>query len=129
MTETPNVTETPNALEQALLDAKAGRASIEAYLKTLMEATVYVPTTQEVGPEAPAVHPLVFEHHGTALVAGFTSLDYVSRFQAQAKYCISMTGREFLAFVPDGHGVVINPGDENRSEIAPASIAGILRQF
>ena len=118
-----------NPLEQALHGVKTQQIPTEAFLHALIAGTLYVPSHEEVHADGSHFSPLLFERGGVPLVAAFTHLDRAVRHHEKAPFAVSLTGREFLAGLPDGYGVVLNPGYDVRSEILPQGIPAILRDF
>ncbi len=118
-----------NPLEQALVGVKTQQIPTEAFLQALVAGTLYVPSQEEVQADGSHFSPMLFERGGVPLVAAFTHLARAERYRDKAPFAVSLTGREFLAGLPQGYGLVLNPGYDVRSEILPPGIPAILRDF
>lgn len=114
-----------NTVELAIADAKAGRLAMGEMLRALLDAELAIPSGGEVQPDGSGFLPVVFDRNGTQMVACFTARKRVD-LGKMAPWCLTMKGREFLRRVPDGYGVVVNPGGTLGFEIDPDGLRRML---
>lgn len=118
-----------NEVERLLLQAKAGTAPVEEFLRKLAMATLFVSSTREVTEDGNGFMPLLFERDGVPLAAVFTAPSRAIPYSDKARYGLSMNGLEVFKRMPAGYGVVINPGHTATSEITPDGLKNIIRDF
>ena len=61
------------------------------------------------------------------MIAIFTSTDRIGDIGKTAPYALSMPARAFLEQIPEGHGIVVNPGDPAGFEMDPDGLARLMR--
>lgn len=114
-----------NELERCLIDAQEGRLPIDAFIAQLLEASLFVPSRTPVGLSGQGLQPLFYEREGRSMVVVFTATQRMGKsFTEHAKYCLQIQGRDLLQGIPEGYGMVINPGSTFGLEL-PAE--GLLR--
>ncbi len=118
-----------NAFEQALVSAKSGAISIEDFVKVLMASDVAIPSKTEVRPDSSGFQPLMLEKAGKFLVECFTDMERIGDIGKIAPYCLVMKGEEFLKWLPNEYGILINPGHSVGAEISAAGLAQIISKF
>ena len=60
------------------------------------------------------------------MIATFTTTEQIGDLAKLAPYALKMPTRDFLARVPAGHVVVVNPGQEAGFELDPAGLARLM---
>lgn len=118
-----------NDLEILLVKVQQGKIDFVDFFKFFMSAEIFVPSASEVMPDGSGMSPLLFEKNGDQILGVFSSLSRVSLFKGQADYCLSMKGRELIARLPAGYGIVVNPGFDKGFDVPPSGIKKILRDF
>ena len=73
--------------------------------------------------------PFVFDKEGAQMVAVYTDRERVKKLGSAARFCIVMTGRDFIDRLPPGFGVVVNPGFTIGLDIAPTDLKEIRQDF
>ena len=123
-------TEAPqNALENALLAVRDGRAPIEYCLRQLLASELFMLSTAEVGPDGAGFMPLLFDRDGVPLAAVYTTIERARAHQDMARMALRMRGGEIFARTPAGYGIVVNPGHQIGLEIPPAGVKEIVRDL
>ncbi len=117
-----------NALEEALAAGQTGRTSTEAFLKTLVESPIFIPSRQEVRPDGGGLAPLVLEQDGKPFVAVFTSAER-ARSAGPAAFCLQVVAGWALSQTPPGYGLVINPGFPLGLQIDADGVQNILGEL
>lgn len=118
-----------NALEQAMAEAKAGRLPTDAFLRLLLNTAVLIPSRREVLADGSGLSPLLPEREGVSYAALFTSPPRLEAVKGLAPFCLEMVASAFLARLPEGVGMVVNPGSTLGLEIAPHGVREILRDL
>ncbi len=118
-----------NDLETALVDAKDGRIRFEDFLRILMRSAVHVSSGTEVMADGTGFQPLLFDKAEGTLMAVFTARERATRFGDKAPFCLTMTGEQLMQRVPEGLGLVLNPGFSVGFELPADGVQGIRRDF
>jgi hypothetical protein len=118
-----------NDLESSLVAAQGKKITIEAFIRQLLECDLALPTANEVQNDGAGFQPILFEKQGTNMLAAFTDKSRALQLSHVATYCMVMNALEVLRRIPQGYGVVINPGFTVGLELSPDGIAQIVRDF
>jgi hypothetical protein len=118
-----------NELEQLLVSARSGQVELSTFLQALVNNDIYVLSKQEVKNHGKGFIPLIFEKEKRPLAAIFTSKSRTEPLKSQAQFLVSMQGSAFLKRVPEGFGIVVNPGNLLGLEITPQGVQEIIRDF
>ena len=103
--------------------------SFEDFMETFLANDIAVLSITEVGADGSGLTPLVFDKEGTEMVAIFTSLDRARTYSGSAQFALTINAREFLKRLPEGFGVVLNPGYTEGLDIDPEGVGRILASF
>ncbi|GAB2455829.1 hypothetical protein HD599_003156 [Conyzicola lurida] len=128
MTSTLRTGETrlPNPGIEADLDAAMnGELDMKSFLVRFADAAIIVPSVVDVASDAARFRPLLFEPDGESLMAVFTSRDRADRWAEAAPYSTVMLGRRIFEDLPDGVGILVNPGFGLGFQLAAAGIPAI----
>ena len=106
----------PSALEQAIA-TQDGAAVVPA----LLSSELVVPSGAPVGERFEGFQPVLFEH-GTPMLAVFTSLERARATADLAPYVVTLTGRQLVAMMPAGNGIVVNPGHPDGVELSATTV-------
>jgi hypothetical protein len=107
-----------NPLEQQLVEAQAGRVGIEEWLRSLVDATVFVPVTSGGGTSASLP---VLTIDGRPYVPVFTSEEELRGSQPDAT-AISPVLRDLLGGVSEAVGISVNPGRSVSLAVPPEDV-------
>lgn len=118
-----------NDLERALESARAGRSSMPAFLRVFRQSKVFVSSGAEIKPDGSGFQPVLFDKEGVQMVACFTAMERIGRFASLAPYCLAIKGGEFLQRIPEGYGLVVNPGQPVGFDVTPDGIRAIVAEF
>ena len=113
----------PSALEQAILSQDGA-----AVVPGLLSSDVVVPSGAPVGDRFEGFQPVLFEH-GTPMLAVFTSLERARVTADLAPYVVTLTGRQLLAMMPAGNGIVVNPGHADGVELSAATVERVRAEL
>ena len=113
-------------LDAAIAAAKEGRVPMDDLLRTLLGSELAIPSAGEVMADGSGFQPILFHKAGVPMVACFSSRDGMRDLADLAPYALMMDGRAFLSRVPQGHGVVVNPGAAEGFDITPEGLARML---
>lgn len=116
-----------NDLENLLIKVQERQVEFGDFIKYFLEADLFVPSGTEVMPDGSGMAPLLFEKNGVQMLGVFTAISRVKLFKDMTPYCLSMKGRELLARMPSGCGLVVNPGFDKGFELPPSGLKEILR--
>ena len=118
-----------NELENLLVKVQEKKAGFREFIESFLKADLSVPSDSEVMPDGSGMAPLLFEKNDVQMLGVFTSMSKVKLFKDKAPYCLSMKGRELLACMPSGYGLVVNPGFDKGFELPPSGLKDILKDF
>ncbi|MBA3940099.1 MAG: hypothetical protein C0520_02690 [Sphingopyxis sp.] len=99
------------------------------FLRLFSESDVIVPSGSEIMPDGSGFQPVLFDKGGTQMVACFTAMERIGDFSRLAPYCLSINGSEFLQGIPDGYGLVVNPGQSVGFDVTPEGLRQIVVDF
>jgi hypothetical protein len=118
-----------NELEVALLEAMNGKIPLGAFLSRFVDHDVAIPSRTEVEQTGKGMDPVLFNREGVQLVSVFIDLERAKSLAQSAQFCLLMKGRDLIARMPHGIGIVVNPGFTVGFEISPQGISEIRRDF
>lgn len=102
--------EPENEIETLIDNAKRGTASVAEVLALLTKSNLFVSSKREVQKDGSGFDPLLLGQAQTPLVAAFTAASRPALHRHVAEYFLQMPGAQFLARLPRGYGVILNPG-------------------
>lgn len=118
-----------NALEHVLVEAQSGRKSMDEFLRVLVSSHLFIASVEEIQPGVPGLSPLLFDRNGVPMAAVFTDSSRATVFAGRVKSLVRKNACDLLRHIPDGYGVVINPGFDVGLELLPDGIRGFLKRF
>jgi hypothetical protein len=118
-----------NELESILVQAKNGQVPVGDLMKTLLNSDVVLPSGSEVLADGTGFEPLLFSKEEVQMVACFTDKSRIGEYVKMTLYCLIMKGKDFFRGIPNGHGVVVNPGQEVGFDIPPDGVSKVLSDF
>ncbi len=116
-----------NDLERLLEKTQKDQFNFENFMKRFLIEEIVVPSSIEI--INGNFDPLLFNKDGIYMMASFTSIDLLEVYKREIKQYLMIVGRQMLEQVPDGIGIVVNPGYEVGFDISPKGIKQILRDF
>ena len=118
-----------NELERLLAHTQLQKSDFREFIKFFLKANIFIPSATEVMPDGTGLEPLLFDKKGTQMLGMFTSAGRVSLYKSQFLFCLSMKARDFIARMPEGFGIVVNPGFDTGFEMTPTGLSAIVRDF
>lgn len=113
--------------ETIMREARGGRATMDDVVLALAGTPILVPSSADFRGAPEKFQPLMFTSpQGTPVMAVFTARDRAARFAEMAPYLATMTGRNVLAGLQPGTGLVVNPGSGLGMEIPPPDVGRML---
>lgn len=94
----------------------------------LLRSELVVPSGAAVGPSFEGFVPVLFDRGKTPMLAVFTSLELTAKVSHQARFALTMTGRDLVLRMPGGHGLVVNPGHEVGFELFPDAVQAVAQR-
>lgn len=116
-------------LENLINDAKNKKIPISDFLINLVSSNLALPSGTEIMSNGDGFQPLLFQKEKTQMIACFTDLEKPKKYAEQAPFCLLINGLELLKRIPDGFGLVINPGFENGMDLSATGIKKIIADF
>ncbi|ROQ38469.1 type III secretion system (T3SS) SseB-like protein [Frondihabitans sp. PhB188] len=108
-TDAPEREATP--LEASILKGQTGEGDMNEVIGQFVNALIVVPTATEVTDDLNALEPVLFDREGMPMLAVFSHIDRVPEQVAQvAGYAVQMPAAELVQAIPEGTGLVVNPG-------------------
>ena len=118
-----------NNIELGLIDAKNGKLAFEDFMKVLLSSKLLMPSLEQISKDLPAMHPITFDRDGIRMAAVFTHWDRILKHKDVIKDVLEMKGEALFRQIPEGYGIVINPGFDQGLEILPHGISKVLKDF
>lgn len=115
-------------LDEAIGRATRGESDGGDVLGLFARAVVIVPSRAAVGENFEGFSPVLYDRDGTAMLAVFTSLARAA-IAGGARYAITIGTRDLLRMMPEGHGIVVNPGHREGFELPPDGVARLRRDL
>lgn len=81
-----------------------------------------------MGPHFEGFIPLLYDRGGTPMLATYTSLDRARSAAPEAVFALTMTGPDLVLRMPEGHGIVMNPGHDVGFELFPDAVHALARR-
>lgn len=121
--------DTPNALDQAILAARAGTLSQQEFVAALVTSQIAIPSRTGVSGELSEVRPILLDKGNETFVAAFTDVAYADAFRNLASYCLQIEVLPWLRVMPRDIGLVINPGMDATVQFSAQGVQQIVRNF
>jgi hypothetical protein len=118
-----------NSLEQSLVNVKLKLINLNEFLKKLLEEKIFVLSSSPVEKDGSGLNPLVFDREGVMIISVFTSLSRTNKLANPNTFCLEIQGGNFMARIPEGYGIVLNPGLNTGLEIPPSGVKKICQDF
>lgn len=118
-------------LEDLLVAASSGPKEREAFLRALLGATLHVPSASAVAHDGDGFVPLLVDDKdkGETFIAVYTSRERAFMHSNLAPYSLTIEGASFFGWVPEGYGVVVNPGFTAALQIPPQGVKDAYRKL
>lgn len=131
MSESENDYHPSNDLERALVNARAGRLATTDFIRVMLSSEVHILSGQDPGEDFTQFAPLVYRRpeSGEPMIALYSSPARIGPDAKTAPFMMTMTCGQFLERLPEGLGVVLNPGDEVGFELLPPALAAIVARI
>lgn len=117
--------EPENEIETLIDCAKRGTGSIADVLAHLTKSDLFISSKREVQRDGSGFEPLLLGQAQAPLVAAFTAASRPALHRHAAEYLLQMPGAQFLARLPHGYGVILNPGYTAQLIIADHVVANL----
>lgn len=118
-----------NALEKGIQDARERRLGTRDLMRLLLASNLAVPSSTPVHADGTGFAPLVFEDAGMPLLVCFSELPRLREYAEVAPHYLRMTGAELLRRMPQGMGLVVNPGSGIGFDLPPDGVAKVLQDL
>ena len=118
-----------NDLEHTLSNLANGHLAFETFLKVFVDSEVFVLTATEVQADGTGLRPLLFDRDNQTRMAAFTARERTEPFKHHCRFCLQVNGGYFLRGVPQGPGIVLNPGSRLGFEVPAQGVQDIRRDF
>lgn len=90
-----------------------------------LQAELAVPSGGPIGERFEGFVPVLYDRDGIPMLAVFTTVERARMTADRAPYAVTMRGRDIVARMPDGNGVVVNPGYSVGFELLPDGVARV----
>jgi len=108
-----------NQLEVVLSHARCGSLTMEDLLKEFADSELFVASRTEFIEGGPPFRPLLLGKEQDTMMVCFTDKSRIGDFATVAPHAIAMKGIDVLRALPQGMGLVINPGTTLNLELFP----------
>lgn len=117
-----------NELEALLIKVHNNQESFDEFVQLFFKSNIAVPSGTEMEADGSGMTPLLFDKNDISMLGIFTDISKVSLFKDKTPYCLSMNGFELFSRIPNGYGLVVNPGYDVGFDLTPEAIKNILNQ-
>jgi hypothetical protein len=108
-------------LEQAIVDAQSGHIDPGTLLAIFGGSQVYVLSHTDDG-----LTPITFQREGVPTLVGvFTRTDHAQQFAEEVEFALHVNAGWLAANLPEGVGIVVNPGTATPWEISADVVASV----
>jgi hypothetical protein len=114
-------------LESAIREVKRDVLDMAALMEGFLAADLYVPSASPME-RIDEIEPLIWNLDGHDMIAVFTHPDRALPFQELTPNLAVMSGRKFVAVMPRGAGIFVNPRTEAYTFLIPPEAAQALRE-
>ena len=112
-----------NELENAIADTKEGVRQVAYLMRIIARSNLFISSKGEVQSDWSGFEPLLFEMDGNPFVGSFSSLSRPGLHSHMAGHLLQINGREFFLRMPEGYGVILNPGYVSQLIIPPTGVS------
>ncbi|MES2205868.1 MAG: SseB family protein [Pseudomonadota bacterium] len=118
-----------NALETSLSNVQKKVLARHDFIQTLLESELVVSSVTEIMPDGSGFLPLLLKKLNVQMLVCFTEEERIGKHEQTAPYYVSILGKDLLKRLPNGFGLVINPGLSVSFEISPDEAQQIVKAF
>jgi SseB protein N-terminal domain len=108
---------------------KLNLCPLNEFLKEFVQDNIFILSSSSVENDGSGINPLLFNREEVIMVAAFTSLSRTKIFTNPDVYCLEIKAGDFLERIPEGYGLVLNPGLDVGLEVPPLGVKNIQRDF
>ena len=116
-----------NDIEHQILKAQDGEISGDALLRRMADADLFVPSTGDVQSDGSGFQPVLIDQDGSPFVVVFTAMSRQPKDMAACT--MQMKGGHFFRRLPDGYGVMVNPGYDAQILVPPHGMAAFKQDL
>jgi hypothetical protein len=117
--------ETP--IEHRILAAQKGELSGDALLREIAASNLYIPSQDDVQEDGSRFQPVLLEMEGEPYVAVYTALARAPK--DMAPYLLQTIGTYFFLRLPQGYGVMVNPGYDAQMLVPAHGVAAFQQDL
>lgn len=114
-------------VEHRIVEARDKELSGDALMRQIADADLYIPSTGEVQTDGSGFNPMLLEQNGLPFVAVFTAMS--RQPTGMAPYMMRLNGRQFFLRLPQGYGVIFNPGYDAQILLPPHGAAALKQDL
>ncbi len=118
-----------NELESALSKTQTGSIPRKQFIQLLVDSELTVSSVTEIMPDGSGFLPLLLKKEQAQMLVCFTEHERIGKYAEMAPYCVNIHGKDLLQRLPEGFGLVINPGLSVSLEITPKEMPQLLKDF
>jgi len=122
-------TPTENELEEALVEGRDSKNTIDQMIHLLMINKLYFPSIKKCNKNGLDLIPLIFERNGVPMASVFTSESRMNYYSNYIKGYFLIPFKEIITKGSDEYGLVINPGYTIGLEIPAYGLKNIKEKF
>jgi hypothetical protein len=112
-----------NAIEHRILAARSGDVTGDTLMLEIAATDIFIPSDTLPAPDGSGFAPILLEQQdGTCFVAVFTA---APRAAILSPHVMQAPGANFLRRVPQGYGVIVNPGTDAQIFLPPDGVAAL----
>lgn len=116
-------------IERAIIRTRNGQLGMQTLLWVFASRVVLVASRTETAPDLSDLQPLLFERNGESLLGVFTTTEAADAGGADAPYLVAVAGEDLVRRMPDGVGMVVNPGSVNGFEVPARGLAAFRAEI
>lgn len=116
-----------NDLEKALYKVQNNKIDFSSFIKFFLKNEIVIPSITKINNGA--FLPVLFNKEAEKMMSAFTSVSLLNLYKKEIKEYMILSGRSLLGQIPEGYGLVINPGYDLGFDISSRGIKSIIHDF
>lgn len=116
-------------IDRAIMRTRNGELGMQTLLWVFASRVVLVASGTETSPDLADLQPLLFDRQGESLLGVFTTTTATDASGLEAPYLVAIAGEDLIRRMPDGVGIVVNPGSVNGFEVPARGVAAFRAEI
>jgi hypothetical protein len=116
-------------IDRAITRTRDGELTMQALLWVLASSVVLVASRAEVGEDLAGFEPVLYDGDGESLLSVFTAAERADAVPDQTPFLVALTGEDLVRRMPDGFGLIVNPGNDLGFQVPARGVAAFRTEI